>query len=145
MGNGLLKNLVDEAASVCPRIHYLPPVPPKEVLRYAAGSDVGLSLIDDICLSYRYCLPNKLFETLLAGVPVLASDLPDQAEIVKKHEGGWVVPNRTEDLADFLINLDVDRARQMREDLPKRVRDLSWEKEREELLRLYQSLLKVTG
>ena len=88
MGSGALEEQVKRQAEACERIHYRSPVPPAEVTSYAAGADVGLSLIEDTCLSYRYCLPNKLFENMLAGLPVLASDLPDQRQVIIDHQAG---------------------------------------------------------
>jgi glycosyltransferase involved in cell wall biosynthesis len=45
-------------------------------------ADIGLVLQDDISLSYHYVLPNRLFDFIKAGVPVIASDLPEIKKIV---------------------------------------------------------------
>lgn len=137
MGNGPLKTSVETAAQDCKRIHYMPPVPPVEVLSYAAGADVGLCPIEDTCLSNRYCLPNKLFESLLGGLPVLVSDLPDQANIVRSHKAGWVIPNNPEAMTTFLSNLSADEGRSLRSGLLERVSDLRWQNEARILLNIY--------
>jgi len=141
MGSGPLQDTIEAVAHRCSRIHYLPPVPPSQVLDYASGADAGLCLIEDVCLSYRYCLPNKLFESLLAGLPVLASDLPDQAGIIRSYGGGWVVPNKPSAIIDFLTGLDRGTVERIRHELPKRVQNLRWENEAEQLLGLYKQLL----
>lgn len=141
MGAGPLATRIKEAGQSHVRIHYREPVPPAEVLAHAAGADVGVSLIEDACLSYRYCLPNKLFESLLAGLPVLASDLQDQASIVRERQAGWVVPPAADAIADRLASLSAEEGRAMREGLPERVADLRWENEARELLDLYRGLL----
>jgi len=141
MGSGPLQYKIDAASSHCSRIHYLPPVSPSQVLAYAAGADVGLCLYEDTCLNHRYCMPNKLFESLLAGLPVLASDLPDQAGIVRYYGGGWVIPNESAALSDFLASLDRSYAEGLRYELPKRVKSLRWENEAEQLLGVYKQLL----
>ena len=51
----------------------------------------GLCLIQPICRSYELCLPNKLFEYAAAGVPILASDLPVIAAVVRGEGLGEVV------------------------------------------------------
>jgi glycosyltransferase involved in cell wall biosynthesis len=78
------------ARSTCIRLHAA--VPPDRLAEYTASADVGLCLIEDTCLSYRYCMPNKLFEYLAAGVPALVSNLPEIAQVVTGQGGGWVLP-----------------------------------------------------
>jgi len=141
MGSGPLLGQVKSYAQRCHRIHYQPPVVPDEVIAYARGADVGLSLIEDSCLSYRYCLPNKLFECVVSGLPVLASNLPDQAKIVHDHQAGWVIPPNATALREFLCQLDASSARQMRLGLTDRVKDLRWDNEAKILLGVYEGLL----
>jgi len=141
MGSGPFRDKIDAASNHCSRIHYLPPVPPSQVLTFAAGADVGLCLIEDVCMSYRYCLPNKLFESLLAGLPVLASDLPDQACVIHSHNGGWVVSNEPAAIVNFLVGLSREDVEKVRDELPKRVKTLRWENEAKQLLGLYKQLL----
>jgi glycosyltransferase involved in cell wall biosynthesis len=139
LGSGALATLVQVSSRSCPRIHLLERVSPDEVLSYVAGADVGLCLIEDTCLSYRFCLPNKLFETLLAGIPVLASDLPDQAAIVRKHNAGWVVRNEEHSVRHLLLHLSVGEARQVRSGLTERVKQLRWRNEVHGLLGAYNA------
>ena len=139
IGSGALAALVQESSRSCPRIHLLERVSPDEILSYVAGADVGLCLIEDTCLSHRFCLPNKLFETLLAGIPVLASDLPDQAAIIRKHNAGWVVRNEEHSVRHFLLHLSAGEARQLRSGLPERVKQLRWRNEAHVLLEAYDA------
>jgi len=76
---------------VAERVHLLPPVLPDELLAVTASADVGLVLLEDTCLNHRLALPNKLFEYLAAGVPVLASDLPELRRVVETYRVGCVV------------------------------------------------------
>ena len=140
MGFGALAERIDAAAAACPRIHRIPAVAPSEVLRFAAGADVGLSLTEDSCLNHRFCLPNKVFESLVAGVPVLCSDLPDQADLVRSHQGGWTVGASSEALARRLSEISIDEVRRLRAGLPGRVSGLGWDREAERLLDLYRRL-----
>jgi len=140
MGFGGLAERIDAAAAACPRIHRIPPVAPSEVLRFAAGADVGLSLTEDSCLNHRFCLPNKVFESLVAGVPVLCSDLPDQADLIRSHQGGWTVGASSEALARRLSEISIDEVRRLRAGLPARVSGLGWDREAERLLDLYRRL-----
>ena len=141
MGSGPLVSKIKSYSGRCRRIHYLPPVQPNEVISYARGADVGLCLTEDSCLSYRYSLPNKLFEYLLSGLPVVASNLPDQAKIISDHQAGWVIPPNAKALREFLCQLDASTARQMRLGLSDRVKDLRWDNEAKILLGVYEGLL----
>ena len=91
MGFGPLENLITDAAEISDNIFYQKAVPPAEVLDYTASADVGLSLIEPVCLSYYYCMPNKLFEFSMAGLPVLVSNMKEMEAFVKKYEIGVVV------------------------------------------------------
>ena len=73
------------------RIHFLPPVASNEVVAAAASADLGVSPIVDSCLNYRYSLPNKLFQYMAAGVPVVASDFPQVRDVVEGSGAGLVV------------------------------------------------------
>ena len=145
MGSGPLTNAIRDAAGRDARIHYKEPVPPGEVIAHASGADVGLCLYEDTCLNHRYCLPNKLFESLLSGLPVLASNLPDQAAVVDLHGGGWVVENDPTSVAAFLRGLTRAEGLAMRKGLPERVSGLTWENESRTLTALYENLLQDGG
>lgn len=92
MGYGVLEDQVREAAVNYSNVHFQPAVPPDQVLYYTASADIGLCLIENTCLSYFYSLPNKLFEYLLCGLPVLVNDMPEQRTIVERFECGWIAP-----------------------------------------------------
>jgi len=79
------------AAGVAGRVELQPAVPPAQVLAALAGATAGLCLIQPVCRSYELTLPNKLFEYAAAGVPVLASDLPVMASVVRESGIGEVV------------------------------------------------------
>ena len=68
-----------------------------ELLNYTAGAYIGLAMIENVSLSYYYALPNKLFEYILAGIPVIVSNLPQMDEIVKKYNVGFSIEPDSED------------------------------------------------
>jgi|GEM_PF-298537 len=84
-----LRELADELG-VADRVEILDPVPPDRAATVLADAAVGLALIEPACLSYRMTLPNKLYEYVAAGLPVLASDIPVLAGEVREHGLGGV-------------------------------------------------------
>jgi glycosyltransferase involved in cell wall biosynthesis len=76
------------------RVRVMPAVPPTELLDWIASADVVAMPIQPTTLNHRLTTPNKLFEALAAGVPVVASDLPGMAPIVREAGCGLLVDAR---------------------------------------------------
>jgi glycosyltransferase involved in cell wall biosynthesis len=73
------------------RVHLLPAVPPTDLIEWVASADVVAMPIQPSTLNHRYTTPNKLFEAIAAGVPVVASDLPGMAPTVREADAGLLV------------------------------------------------------
>jgi len=82
-----LKNLTTEL-DLTHRVHFLPPVKPDTIQEYIESVDIGVTLLRDTCLNHRYALPNKLFDYIHAGIPVLGADLDEVNRLVETHEIG---------------------------------------------------------
>lgn len=140
LGDGAMSTEVVEEArrqGCAHRVHILPAVPSAEVLTWTASADVGLCLIEDLGLSYRLSLPNKLFEYIAAGVPVLGSDLPEIARVVRAFDVGCIVP--ADDAAAVSLALaellnSPERLAQYREHCLAHAPALQWQQERATLL-----------
>jgi glycosyltransferase involved in cell wall biosynthesis len=70
------------------RVHLIDPVPPDQLLPWTASADIMVMAIQPTTLNHRLTTPQKLFEALAAGVPVVASDLPGMATIVSATGAG---------------------------------------------------------
>jgi len=94
MGYGVLQAELDTLAAdpgSGGRIRVLPAVPPTELLDWVAAADVVVMPIQPSTLNHRLTTPNKLFEAMAVGVPVVASDLPGMAGIVRETGCGLLV------------------------------------------------------
>ena len=70
------------------RLHVLPAVPPGDLLPWVASADVGVMAIQPSTENHRRSTPNKLFESIAAGLPVVASDFPEMRAIVMDDPSG---------------------------------------------------------
>jgi len=131
---------------VAERVKILPPVPYAELLDWTASADIGLAILPlDFSLAVQMMLPNKFFEYLMAGLPVLASPLRAIAEIIEVNDVGQVL-NSLEpiDVAESINALLADKeglARMRRNALIAAQQEFHWEKERTRLLGLYRDIL----
>jgi glycosyltransferase involved in cell wall biosynthesis len=72
-------------SNVSSRFHILPPQPPHLLLNYAAGADVGIIARQNSCLNNLYSLPNKVFEMIMARLPIACSRLPNIQMIIEQY------------------------------------------------------------
>ena len=90
---GFAERLADLASQedVGGRVHFVGPVPVDSLLSFTREADVGASLFEPTCENYRLTLPNKVFEYVAAGVPVLVTDVPELQHVVREYGIGWTV------------------------------------------------------
>lgn len=125
------------------RVHILPPVPHDQLTGYIASADFGVIPIVDTALSLRHCMPNKLFQTTMAGIPFAYSDLPDMRRFAEKT--GMGRPFNPTDLDEAAATLSWlrDNARDLKpskERLQAIGREHGWAAEADKLARLYRRL-----
>lgn len=79
------------------RVIFTGKVPHEKLRAYTAIADLGVTLDKPTNINYKFSLPNKIFDYIHAGVPVLASELPEVAAIVSNYKVGVVIPSVTPD------------------------------------------------
>jgi glycosyltransferase involved in cell wall biosynthesis len=100
MGNGDLKDEVLEIIKrdkLGQKVFLLDAVRVGDLLDRTASAHVGLCLIENYGESYYHSLPNKLFEYVAAGVPVVASNFPEIGRFVESNQVGLCVNPENED------------------------------------------------
>lgn len=140
-----LAHVRDKAVShgVEDRVHLIGAVEPGEVSRSLADGDVAVVHVRPICLSYRYALPNKLFESIRAGLPIAAADLPDMAEVVTELGVGEVFQGSSpQDLAAALRDI-LEDPEHYRNRAQAVASTLTWEREIVGMLEMYDELLRA--
>ena len=103
---GLKKNLVDRAADMgLSNIIFMDPVNKKELARLMAASDIGLQILKNLPAFYYGTSPNKFFDYISAGLPVLNNYPGWLSDIIEKYNCGFTVkPNNSSKFADALVS-----------------------------------------
>jgi len=119
-------------------------VPQEKLWKYVGAVDVGIVMIDNICLSYYYSLPNKFFQNVQAHTPVIGSDFPEIKRMIEKYNIGLVC--KTDDpeaLHDAIMRLKDDKVlyNTFKENLKKASKELCWENEERILIDAYKAIL----
>lgn len=124
------------------RVHLHPAVAQACLLEVTAAADAGVIPYQAICLNNYYCTPNKLFEFIAAGLPILASDLPELRRLVEGNQIGCVGDLATPlAMAKMIEQFFADELRHQcwRERLAVVRQELSWQREGENLKQLYRA------
>lgn len=141
MGSGALEGQIRRASEASTRVHIHPPVPMAEVVGRVAGADIGVSLLEDTCLNHKYALPNKFFECLQGGVPVVVNDLPDQRNIVAETGAGWVAAHAGDAFAAVVNSIDEADYQRKRAAARQLADTIDWTHEARQLIDVYRRLL----
>lgn len=86
------------------KVQLLGKISPKELLKITQYATLGISLEEDLGLSYRYSLPNKLFDYIQAKTPVVATYLPEIKKIVESFEIGEIIEDHSPENIAITIN-----------------------------------------
>lgn len=128
---------------------YLPgKVDPTALPAYTSSADIGIVLIEPSCESYRLSLPNKIFEYMHAGLPVLGSDLPEIKHIINEEKIGLIVnPQNPDEIASTLRQLlaNPQAFAEYQSRAQAASQKYTWEIERVKLLELYANFTIPEG
>ena len=124
------------------RITFLGHVAYDKLHTITSTATVGVSIEEDMGLNYRFALPNKLFDYIQAGVPVVVSNLPVMSKIVANFEIGITLLNRTpQALAQTLMLVAHQREEgYYSENLKIAAETLHWDNEKQKLLSIFADL-----
>lgn len=73
------------------KVKFLGPIHGELLHEYTTSANIGLCLLEKMGLNYYYALPNRIFDYVQAGVPVLASRFPEIAKIVDTYHTGVLI------------------------------------------------------
>lgn len=139
LGDGTIRSRLLEAAVEIPNVFLPEPVPHESLIHYISSADYGMSLIQNISLSDYLCLPNKVFEYLHAGMPIVCSDFPEMSRLVTENNFGFAISEDVNSITDLLRELNL---------LPRpkkiefaQIQSFTWSAQSNVLLGLYDRLV----
>ena len=142
MGYGILEDQIKNVADKYKTVFFHQAVPPGKLLSHTVSADIGISLIENTCLSYYYCMPNKLFEYTMVGLPVLVSNMKEMREFVERYEIGWVMQEQTiesvNQTIDMILKTDMT---QYKNNTYLAASENCWEHQEKKMLAVYNILL----
>jgi len=113
----------------------------EKLMQFTANSDLGLTLDKDTNLNYRFSLPNKLFDYIHAGIPVLASPLPEIKRVIDEYGIGDFIPSHEPGEIAQKVNqilADQELMDKWKNNTIFAAENLCWENEEIELGRVYK-------
>lgn len=125
------------------RVFFHKPVPHDEVFSLISSADICTVLYKNTGRNNYYCAPNRLFESLMAGVPVIASNFPGMRDVVEKNNvGACTNPENPKNISKTVRYVLNNRDLMSQNALKMAKLKYNWEKEAPKLLHIYNRLLK---
>ncbi len=141
--NGTLQKLAQDM-QLGDRITFLPPVPSEELPEITVDADMGFILFRNTCLNHYYSLPNKLYEYMMAGVPIVSSDFPELSRVLKEVGSGITVdpdsPAAIASAVDKLAGNQLLRDRMKNSGRTAALKKYNWEPQSKLLREMYRKL-----
>lgn len=130
---------------VSDRVIFCDEVKNEDLVTFIGAVDIELVLIEPIVKSYYYSLPNKLFESIQAGVPVIVSNLPELVNIVSNYNIGMIcdissIDNIIDNINQMLYNIDLYNSFKINTNIAKN--KLCWEQEKLVLINKFIEIMK---
>jgi len=122
------------------RIQFIAKVPFTKLKAYTKAAHLGLTLDKPSCLNYQLSLPNKLFDYIQAGVPVLASEITEVKQIIDSYNIGMYIKEITpQHIADAILWIYNNKAvyEKWKQNVVHAAREFCWEKEQQVLNEIF--------
>jgi len=141
MGKGPLLDEIKKQALNNNHIFIHDAVPQNELYKYTSSVSFGFSIIENTSLNHEYCLPNKLFEYIMYQIPVIVSNVKDQAAFVNNNNVGYVLNEYNDDsLAELINTIDYSKYDELIINIKKIKNNISWNNQEKKYCDIYKKL-----
>lgn len=141
MGYGSLTNDVKAFVQKSTNVFYHEAVSPEVLLSYTKSADIGVCIEKPICKSWDYALPNKMFEYLVSGLPIVVGGLQEMKKFVIEHKIGYILDIYTEDISKVDLDLIVNDCLSKQQNVKEKANIFNWQREEKKLLALYKDVV----
>ncbi len=137
-----LKAMVNDL-SLSNKVIFIAKQSPQKLKSFTYHAELGLSMDKDTNLNYRYSLPNKIFDYIQAGIPVLASNLPEISKVVIDNNIGVICKSHnTNEISKCINNMLKNNAKkQLANNIAQAAKILNWESQEDVLIKVYKDFL----
>jgi len=147
VGDGhILNELKDLAAglNIMNKVVFCGAVPFQDLYKYTRLADFGFTIISGTGLSYYHALPNKLFEYIQSGIPVIGSNYPEIKKIINSEDIGYTVnPHSVEEISSAIGKMLIPENYSQFKQQAERIRfKYTWENESKKYLDIIRLALK---
>ncbi len=145
IGGGDVWHLLEEKVKVLnikEKVILIKKIPKKELMSFTFNADLGISIDKNTNLNYYNSLPNKIFDYLHAGVPILASKLPEIEKIILKYKIGWLIDSHEPKQIAEVINkiFSSSELMQYKQNTSLAAKELNWTNEKQNYLKLIKEI-----
>ncbi len=146
IGGGDVINLLKEKVlnkNLADKVFFIPKQPMNELIRFTLMADFGLTLDKDNNLNYKYSLPNKIFDYIQAGLPVLVTDLPEVRKIIEKYDIGLITSSIEPDILAEKMRKMISDERHVsvwKKNIHIAASELCWENEKGKFLEIFSDV-----
>jgi len=119
-------------------------MPYEEMMLFTQHAEIGLSLDKNTNINYKLSLPNKIFDYIHAGVPILASKIKEVEAVITKHRIGLFIENHEpKHIAQQIEKaLDENLKFKYQKNIKNAALQLNWENEEKNLVEVYKKIAK---
>ncbi|MCJ0951418.1 glycosyltransferase [Mammaliicoccus sciuri] len=135
-----------EASKQADRIHFLDKVPFQELPSYTREAYLGFQVLQNICFNHYSASSNKLFEYMMAHVPVISCDFPEIKKVVEETNTGIVVDSHSaSEIANAVNQLvkNTSLRNQLSENTKQAKEIYNWNNEKSKLLEVYNQFVPL--
>jgi len=144
MGYGVLEEEIKKISKEHHNIYFHKAVSSEILLDYTSSADFGILFYENSCLNHYYCSPNKMFEYLMAELPVIVSNLYEMRRLVEKNGIGVVAKENTpKGLQNAIIEAQKLDKNKLKDNIKKVKEIYNWQEQEKVLLEIYKGLFDV--
>jgi glycosyltransferase involved in cell wall biosynthesis len=108
-----------------------------ELVLYSMGADMGVNLLENLNLNKKLASTNKLFEYLHAGIPILATDTPENKFVLEKYKVGYTTENTVTGIAEKILAMSMENLNVFKDNANKASNEFNWENQEQVILNIF--------